>query len=79
MDVVLIRALAIADRTLERALRRCAEIDHVLDDERAARGGAKRAVRAITGIVAFDLHQVRALERGAHRDEVRGAARAALV
>ena len=37
MDVVLTRLLAIADRALQRALRRRAEIDHVLDDERAAR------------------------------------------
>ena len=61
---------AVADRALERALRRRRQIADVLDEQRAAGGRAQRAARALAGVVArASPRDVGALERRAHRDE----------
>ena len=73
VDVV----IAIADRAAQRALRRRRQIDHVLDEQRAARGGLERAARALADV--GHLRGVGALERRPHRHEAMAATRPALV
>jgi hypothetical protein len=80
VEVIGLALGAIADRALERLLRRAGEVADVFDEEGATGGGPQGAAGALAGVFRRgDRLRRRILERRTDRDEATGATRALVV